>query len=142
MPHYRKRPIDRSSYFASDFGTYLLRAFVFAPLAGAFCGYVACLVGVSLSDYVDLELPIVAALGFGLPTGFLFGLLSFWSLRKAPLRDVAIYLIGGTLLFALPVALISDLFVLSLPSGAVGYWMGFLFLREHVRQRQKAKKSG
>lgn len=96
--------------------------------------------GVFICTFPDagiLGIPFIAALVFGMPTGLLLGLLTFWPLRTTTLPDMAKYLIGGTLLFALPVAIIPNAVVFSWFSGALGYGLGYFLLRRKI-QRQTA----
>jgi hypothetical protein len=120
-----------SSRLVQDLRTYLFRVFVFAPLTGAACGAITGFFG-DLASGGEFGFVVLGAM-FGIPTGFVFSVLSFWLLRDAALSNIAAYLVSGTLLFAIPVALIPEAIAVSWLSGMAGYWVGFLFLLTRLK---------
>ncbi len=66
---------------------------------------------------------------FGSVIGFLFHIVAYWLVFRIPIERVAKYLIGGTLLGSLPLALIPQYGgILSLLGGVHGYWLGLVIL--------------
>lgn len=117
-----------------DILTFLLRALVFSPVAGIFCGFIVASIGFTISGYIYNPGFIFSyAVAFGVPIGLLFGILVFWSLRKHSLSVIGKYLMGGTLVFGMPFALIPNIGVpLSWFAGMFGFWIGYIFLKQNL----------
>jgi membrane protein YqaA with SNARE-associated domain len=70
---------------------------------------------------------------------FLFYTVAHWFVFRIPIERVAIFLIGGTLVGSLPLALVPTYgAVLSLLGGMLGYWLGLV---ELVIRRSREKRA-
>lgn len=127
----------------------LVIVFFIGPCAASLCGMLAASVGMPISMIYagepqaipgELIFGWICAVILGAPLGFVLMLLVVWPIRNEDVTVVLRYLVGGTLLFALPVACIPNGVSVSHWAGIVGFWVGFTrltirnFTKEDWRQ--------
>ena len=111
-------------------------------LAAVAGGLIGCLVGTISGTFGGYSgLGIDYGLMVGSVIGFLFYTVAHWLVFRIPIERVAKYLIGGTLIGSLPLALIPIYgWILSLLGGVLGYWLGLVELLIRRSREKRAER--
>lgn len=131
----RKKDISIIAAECGKFLWYLYLATFMGGLIGSLAGGISC--GISEGE------PIFGAM-YGIVVGsfvsFLFYTVAHWFVFRIPLERVAKFLIGGTLIGSLPLALIPKVPPLCLFGGVVGYWSGLVILLMRRWREKRAEQ--